>query len=302
MPPVLRKVLVVGGNGFIGSAVCQAALRHGYRVTSISSSGRPFQTPKGHMPTWTAKVEWLKADALRPETYSHLLPDVSAVVHTLGTLLADIKYKDALRRQDLRGAVEIVLQSLTGAGGNPLEERPNGYETLNRDSAVRMADAFMNSVDGAETGLPRPFIYISAEDIFRPIVPSAYIDTKREAEEQIDRMIKGKTKYRGVYLRPSLVYHPHFRPYTAAVATLLDLSSTTQSKLPKGVPTPSELLHGISNMLVGKPSALDSVARALSLPPIHVDQVAEAICVAADRERSDVRGVYGVREMRDLIT
>jgi hypothetical protein len=168
-------------------------------------------------------------------------------------------------------------------------------------------------------------------------VPAAYIDTKREAEERIERMIKGKTNYRGVYLRPSewivkfapargaqkrfgtekgridgwmmtvlsgLVYHPHLRPYTAAVAAFLDLSSTVQSKLPQGVPTPSELLHVLSEKLVGvgKPSALDSVARALSLPPIHVDQVAEAVCVAVDKSRTDVRGVYGVREMRDLIT
>jgi hypothetical protein len=99
-----------------------------------------------------------------------------------------------------------------------------------------------------------------------------------------------------------LVYHPHLRPYTAALATLLDLSSTIQSNFPKGVPTPSQLLHGFSETLVGKSSALDSVARALSLPPIHVDHVAEAICVAADEERVDVRGKYGVREMRDLIT
>jgi len=300
----MRKVLVVGGNGFVGSAVCRAALRHGYRVTSISSSGRPFQTPKGHTPTWTEKVEWLRADALRPETYSHLLPGVSAVVHTLGTLLADTKYKDDLRKQDLAGAAKRILQNLTGIGRrNPLEEGPNAYETLNRDSALRVAEAFVNSADAAaELEQPRPFIYISAEDIFRPIVPSAYIDTKREAEEQIDSMIEGKTNYRGVYMRPSLVYHPHLRPYTAAMAALLDLSSTIQSKVPKGMPTPSELLHNLSNAFVGKPSALDSVARALSLPPIHVDQVAEAICVAADNGRADVRGVYGVREMRDLIT
>ena len=104
------------------------------------------------MPTWTEKVvcletvslpshqtdfievEWLRADALQPETYSHLLPGVSAVVHTLGTLLADTKYKDALRNQDLAGAAQSFLQSLLGAGRNPLEERPSGYETLNRDS------------------------------------------------------------------------------------------------------------------------------------------------------------------------
>jgi len=81
-------------------------------------------------------VEWVRADALRPETYSHLLPDASAVVHTLGTLLADTKYKDALQKQDLAGAVASFLQSLTGAGRNPLKESPDGYERLNRDSGL----------------------------------------------------------------------------------------------------------------------------------------------------------------------
>lgn len=98
-----------------------------------------------------------------------------------------------------------------------------------------------------------------------------------------------------------LVYHPHLRPYTVPVAALLDLSSTVQSNLPKSMPRPSELLHGLSQTLTGTSSALDSIARAFSLPPIHVDQVAEAVCVAADRRRADVRGVYGVREMQELI-
>ncbi len=68
---------------------------------------------------------------------------------------------------------------------------------------MQVATAFVSSVDNTGSGWPRPFIYISAEDIFRPIVPAAYIDTKREAEEQIDRMIEGNINYRGVYMRPS---------------------------------------------------------------------------------------------------
>ncbi|KAH9005274.1 mitochondrial protein [Lactarius hatsudake] len=293
--PALNKLLVVGGNGFIGSAVCRVALRHGYQVTSISSSGRPFQTPKGHTPAWTKKVEWLTADALRPETYSHLLPGVSAVVHTLGTLLADTNYKDALRRQDLASAAGSIFRSLTSAGGNPLEEHQNAYETLNRDSAVRVATAFVNSdVDHAGTQHPRPFVYISAEDIFRPVIPAAYIETKREAEEQVERVVGGRNK-----LSWGLVYHPHLRPYTATMAALLDLSSTVQSKLSRGMPTPSDVLYGLSQTLVGGPSALDSIARALSLPPIHVDQVAEAICIAADSERPDVH--WGLISQPNLI-
>jgi hypothetical protein len=96
MQSAARKLLVVGGNGFIGklvtrtirahavctrltrmhsgSAVCRTALLRGFEVTSIryagagceginfdrgpgnSSSGRPFRTSKGHAPAWTAKV------------------------------------------------------------------------------------------------------------------------------------------------------------------------------------------------------------------------------------------------------
>jgi len=76
---------------------------------------------------------------------------------------------------------------------------------------VQVAEVFVNSADNTGSGQPRPFIYISAEDIFRPIVPTAYIDTKREAEEQIDRIIEGKTNYRGVYMRPSKRCPPSFR-------------------------------------------------------------------------------------------
>jgi len=185
-------------------------------------------------------------------------------------------------------------------------------------AAIRVATAFVESVDHAGTQRPRPFVYISAEDIFQPVIPAAYIETKRQAEAQIERVIERRANYRGVYLRPSkwrsssllnarverlsgLVYHPHFRPYTAAMAALLDLSSTMQSKIPSGLPTPSDVLRTVSQTLVGGSSALDSMARALSLPPIHVDQVAEAICVAADSERTEVQGVYGVREMKALI-
>ncbi len=77
--------------------------------------------------------------------------------------------------------------------------------------AVQVAKAFVNSVDNTGLGQPRSFIYISAEDIFRPLVPAAYIDNKREAEELIDHMIEGKTNYRGVYMRPSERYSNLFR-------------------------------------------------------------------------------------------
>jgi hypothetical protein len=48
-------------------------------------------------------------------------------------------------------------------------------------------------------------------------------------------------------------------------------------------------------------SPLDSMANLLTVPPIHVEQVAQAICVALDPAREDVQGVVGVHRMRELL-
>ena len=44
---------------------------------------------------------------------------------------------------------------------------------------------------------------------------------------------------------------------------------------------------------------LNSIANGLTIPPIHVDHVAGAICAALDC--CTIRGVIGVKEMRELI-
>ncbi|KAF6765252.1 mitochondrial protein [Ephemerocybe angulata] len=312
MNTTVKKILVIGGNGFIGSAVCRAALLKGIEVTSISSSGKPYRTPKGHSPAWTTKVDWQKGDALNPTTFAHLFPEVGGVVHTLGTLLEDGAYKEAIRTGD----VPAFLKSLIGIGkdSNPLRKRGtnNGvergsYETLNRDSAVRVCEEFINSSpNGTDSpNVPRPFVYLSAEDIFRPVIPAGYIQTKREAERRIEEMMAHHPSYRGVYIRPSLVYHAHLRPLTTPIATLLDLSAVIHKKVPRTLPTPSSILRSIGQTSTsasesGLSSPLDSIANALTLPPIHVDQVAAAVVAALDSS-SGVQGVVGVHRMRELI-
>ncbi|KAI0683694.1 mitochondrial protein [Cytidiella melzeri] len=319
MEPVARKILVVGGNGFVGSAVCKAALARGFQVTSISSSGRPYMTPKGHSPAWTSKVTWQKADALDPSTYAHLLPETTAVVHTLGTLLEDASYKAALKEGDMFKLFGTLASNFLGTGeSNPLRdpaEQGAGYDLLNRDAALQVCQAFVSSVSSTLLAHPRPFVYVSAEDIFRPFISPRYIDTKREAEQGIARLTATNPAYRGVYVRPSLIYHPHFRPLTSPVAALLDFSATVHANAPPNLPTPSKILRALAGAggsgggsrtsgletTAVHPSALHSVANALEIPPVHVDHVAEAVCVCADGEREDVRGVVGVKEMRRLI-
>ncbi|KAK0228611.1 hypothetical protein IW262DRAFT_1351908 [Armillaria fumosa] len=284
----VTKIVVVGGNGFIGSAVCRAALTRGMQVTSVSSSGRPYRTPRGHSPAWTEKVTWLQGTAHDPSTFADALKDAHGVVHTLGTLLDDGKYKNAVKEGSLVGLVGSLIGSQ-----NPLEKTSSGYESLNRDAALRVCEAFVDSgpTDGPS---PRPFVYISAEDIFRPIIPARYIETKREAESGIDSLVSQKPGlFRGVYIRPSLVYHAHFRPLSTPFAALLEFSAVMHSKVPRGFPTPSSVLRSIGSEVT------DSMSNALIIPPIHVDHVAEAVCVAL--ENDEVSGAVGVRRMREMI-
>ncbi|KAG6814385.1 hypothetical protein H0H92_010971 [Tricholoma furcatifolium] len=307
--PTVRRILVVGGNGFIGSAICKAALAKGIQVTSVSSSGLPFRTAKGHEPAWVSKVDWQKGDALHPETFAHLFPQVDGVVHTLGTLIEDSTYKKYLKRGDILGLVGILPKGILGDNGNPLEKstdisRRGSYDVMNRDTALRVCEAFVaSSSDASLHNAPRPFVYISAEDIFRPIIPARYIETKREAEQGIDALLDGRPQYRGVYIRPSLVYHAHHRPLTTPPAVLLDLSSNVHAKIPPALPSPSSVLRHIGAIFshdTKSTSALDSIANALTIPPIHVDHVAAAVCSVLDSS-NPVCGIVGVQRMRELI-
>lgn len=178
-------------------------------------------SPHSHPPY--CQVEWRRADALLPETYSDILPKVGAVVHTLGTLLEDGKYKSALAH----GNVIDLVGAIAGGGGNPLDRVPQrcSYEVINRDSgalfpellyktppqyefgslnsALRACEAFKSSKPDPGVTHIRPFIYISAEDIFRPLVPARYIETKREAEQRINKLLRDHPNHRSVFIRPS---------------------------------------------------------------------------------------------------
>jgi hypothetical protein len=83
------------------------------------------------------QVDWQAADALRPDSYAHLLPGVNGVVHTLGTLLEDGKYKEKIKDGDLLGLVGSFVGGLVESRGNPLEsgqERTGSYEVMNRNA------------------------------------------------------------------------------------------------------------------------------------------------------------------------
>jgi hypothetical protein len=94
---------------------------------------------------------------------------------------------------------------------------------------------------------------------------------------------------------------------TTPIAVLMDLSNNLHERTPRSIPTPSSILRTLGTAMTLRQagddvdtSPLESVANALSIPPIHVDSVGQAICIVLDEE-SEVRGIVNVRRMRELI-
>lgn len=73
-----ERVVVLGGSGFVGSAICKAAVSKGIEVISLSRSGRP--TYSG---SWVDQVTWKSGDVFYV-TWDEVLTGATAVVSTIG--------------------------------------------------------------------------------------------------------------------------------------------------------------------------------------------------------------------------
>lgn len=78
-------------------------------------------------------------------------------------------------------------------------------------AALAMLQAYADSTPSDSLSTPSPFVYLSAEDLFRPFVSPRYIETKREAEQLILEKLASNSadvethhrEIRPVFIRPS---------------------------------------------------------------------------------------------------
>jgi nucleoside-diphosphate-sugar epimerase len=80
----VAKLVVAGGNGFIGSEISRLAVQNGHEVAAFGRTGRPALTPAQH--PWTQEVDWRAADVFEPDTWRDLLEGADAVVHSIATI------------------------------------------------------------------------------------------------------------------------------------------------------------------------------------------------------------------------
>ncbi|CAM6101101.1 unnamed protein product [Calypogeia fissa] len=73
-----QRIVILGGNGFVGSAIAKAAVGQDMEVVSLSRSGRPSGTG-----SWLEKVTWIAGDVFYTD-WDMVLQGATVVVSTLG--------------------------------------------------------------------------------------------------------------------------------------------------------------------------------------------------------------------------
>ncbi len=183
------SVLVLGGNGFVGSAVCAAAVSAGMRVSSLSRSGRPGWYDKiaedEREAHWATHVDWKSGDVFEPASL-----------------------REAMMRDE--APVDAVVSSIGAFGNTEFMLKMNGQATI---GAVEVAK---------ELGVPR-FVFISAHDYGFPVrnLVAGYYDGKQNAEAAITELYGDA----GVMLRASAVYGKRILPGKDGKTLPLDVSS-----------------------------------------------------------------------------
>ncbi|XP_076932639.1 uncharacterized protein At1g32220, chloroplastic-like [Bidens hawaiensis] len=72
-------LLILGGNGFVGSHICKEALDRGLSVASLSRSGK-----SSIQESWANKVDWRKGDLLSGDSWKEALDGVTSVISCVG--------------------------------------------------------------------------------------------------------------------------------------------------------------------------------------------------------------------------
>lgn len=164
----MKKVLVLGGSGFVGKAICRELLRIGADVYSINRSGKPISSAPE-----LDKVNWIKGNALDPQVYSQL-SNIDTLIHSIGILYQPSSKKSAHDQFDVTFESEIC-------------------------------DTLKVAIDSAKVyGAPLKRIgYISAADfgaISNLMLPT-YMKAKREAESILEAQ-----NIPSVIARPGFMY------------------------------------------------------------------------------------------------
>ena len=195
------KLLVIGGNGFVGREVCKYAVQAGFEVTSLSRRGE-CPLPKDE---YLSQVSWNAGSALDKATVNKYVGQADAVVHCIG-LLFDVN-------SGLTGLNNVVSGSR--AAVDPDEST---YDNITRRSALMIIEAMRaKAALPALMGKRAPIAFVSCAESGWPDVRfgdrveasapewlQRYLVAKRAVEAAL---MESTGQLRPVIVRPSLIWN-----------------------------------------------------------------------------------------------
>jgi nucleoside-diphosphate-sugar epimerase len=174
----LKKVLVTGANGFIGSALCRRLVDDGFSVCGAVRKGRANSLP--------SKIRVAEIDGIGADTdWTQALKDVEAVVH----LAARVH-----RMKDRAADPFAVYQEV-----NVL-----GTEHLARSAVAAEVKRFIFLSSVKVNGEENTRAY---RELDKPYPKDAYAISKLNAERRLEK-ITAESSLEVTILRPPLVYGP----------------------------------------------------------------------------------------------
>lgn len=193
-----KKLLVLGGTGFLGQNICEQALLAGYDVVSLSRRGLP---PSGGI----SDVDYRQGDARTKISVANILgesSDFAGVVHCIGLLFDD---------QSGLGSLNIYV-----SGSGSLPDSASTYETITRQTAfnaIEVATEYANKnslqafpfcfTSAAEAGWPDVAGGDFIEKYLAPDFLRRYLVAKRTVEA---KLLSSEPTLRPIVVRPSLIY------------------------------------------------------------------------------------------------
>lgn len=202
-----ERVLVLGGTGFLGQAVCNRAVTEGYEVTSLSRRGLP---PTSSTAPYSSQppIDYRQGDATKPETIRNILQEenanYSAIIHCVGLLFDDNSGLGQLNR------------FASGSGSVP--SSGSSYDQITRLTAFHAIEAAQDYAQrkslrefpfvftsAAEAGWPEVELGDSVEEYLAPDFLKRYLAAKRAVEAKLMED-NSSNLLRPVIFRPSLIY------------------------------------------------------------------------------------------------
>jgi dTDP-L-rhamnose 4-epimerase len=236
---MVRRVLITGGAGFIGSHVADELVRHGYAVRALDSLSAQVHGEEAERPAYLhPDVELVRGDVRDPAAVRRALDGIDAVYHmaaavgvgqsmyeivaytevnNLGTAVLIEALTEQRARGDGRRVQRLVVASSMSLYGEGLYRRPDGQVAPGANRPIeqlRAGDWELRDEDGA------PLEPVPTPESKPPALASVYALSKYD-QERLCLLVGGAYGIDTVALRFFNAYGPRqalSNPYTGVLA------------------------------------------------------------------------------------